>query len=203
MKSCYKTFLNYDFISLPMDTKTILGASFAAIFAVSMIMTPAFASGHLSLVSASAVITGDRLKADLVTSTAVPLDGSAGAFGYAILTNGGSGALDNVVVLVTHLGIDDSSHEDPISGFHTHVLDLMAPSKNCKKFDVEVDLAGSVANAAFDSNYQWIIDGTSIKIRNVPTSDLGNPTEVLGVVAFTVTPVFKGGSLTNLCVDVI
>lgn len=184
-------------------TKAILGASLAAIFAISMIITPAFATGHLTITDSSAKITGQKLKVDITTAGTIPLDGSGGAFGYAVLTNGGTGALDNVLVLVTHLGIDDSGFEDPVSGIHTHVLDLTGPSSpNCDGFDAEVDLAASVANSAFDPNYQWKVKNNNVKIRNVPLADLGGATEVLAVVAFTVTPVFDGPTL-HLCVDVI
>ena len=186
-----------------MTKRIILGTSFAAIFALSMILVPAFAGGHLQLTSASADITGQRLKADITTAANVPLDGMSGAFGYAVLTNGGDGALDNVVVIVTHLPIDDSSHEDPVSGFHTHVLDLKTPSNKCKKHDLEVDLAGSGANSAFDSDYKFKINGNDINLREVPTSDLGNPSGVGAVASFTITPVFTGKNLTNLCVDII
>jgi len=186
-----------------MNSRAIWGTVFAAVFVLSMLMPSAFAGGHLALSSASADITGERLKADITAQISIPLDGSAGAFGYAVLTDGGSGALDNVLVLVTHLGIDDSEHEDPVSGFHTHVLDLMAPSNKCKKHTLEVDLGGSVANSAFDPDYHFNISGNDINLRNIPTADLGDPSEVIGVASFTVTPVFKGGNLSNLCIDVI
>ncbi len=61
------------------------------------------------------------------------------AFGYAALTDGGN----NLLVLVTHLPIDDSSYEHPESGFHTHVLDLKAPGEACPGADFEVDQTNS------------------------------------------------------------
>lgn len=183
-------------------TKWALGIALAAVFVVSM-TTTAFASGHLTLDDASAAISGERVKADITTTAAIPLDGASGAFGYAVLSDGGNGALDNVAVLVTHLPIDDSSHEDPESGFHTHVLDLKEAENKCKRHgSLEVDLAGSGANQAFDSDYQWIIEDNVAKIRNIPTSDLGDPSEVAAIAAFTVTPLFAGDNLTNLCVNV-
>ena len=45
------------------------------------------------------------------------MDGESGAFGYAVL----SSETNNALVLVTHLPIDDSSHDDPVGGFHTRV----------------------------------------------------------------------------------
>lgn len=127
----------------------------------------------------------------------IPLDGSGGAFGYAILTNG----FDNVLVIVTHLGIDDSEFEGR-GGFHTHVLDLKAATEACGGFDAEVDLVGSAANSAFDPGYRFKVAGPNAAIRDVPTADLGDA-GVEGVASFTVTPVFSDDALANLCVDVI
>ena len=186
----------------PMTRKLLLGTLIAITFVLSMIMVPAFAGGHLTITSSDVKINPSKLKADITTAAPIPLGGTSGAFGYAILTDGGTGPLDNVLVLVTHLPIDDSSHEDPASGFHTHVLDLMVPSAGCAGHDLEVNLAGSGANAAFDADYNWKIKGTKAKIRAVPVSDLGGATTVIGVTSFTVTPIFAGPTLTNLCVDV-
>ena len=188
-----------------MTPKTILAASLAAIFAVSMIMTPAMAasSGFLIIKSRNASIDEGFLDVSLRTKSAIPTNGKAGAFGYAVLTNSAETGLNNVVVLVTHLPIDDSSHENQKTGFHTHVLDLMSPTAACSEHALEVDLNGSVANSAFDSDYEYKIKGNKASIVGIPTSDLDGATDVIGVVAFTVTPVFDGDTLTNLCVDVV
>lgn len=189
-----------------MNAKTILGTTLTAVFAVSMIMTPAFAasSGYLTIKSSSSTISSGELNASIKTKSAIPTNGKAGAFGYAVLTNGGSGDLDNVLVIVTHLGIDDSSFENPRSGFHAHVLDLTIPLDDaCAGFDAEVDLLASVANTSFDPDYSYKIRGNVLTISGIPTSDLGDATAVDAIVAFTVTPVFSGTDLTNLCVDVI
>ncbi len=47
------------------------------------------------------------LKLEIKTQAPIPVDGKSGAFGYAALTDGGN----NLLVLVTHLPIDDSSYE--------------------------------------------------------------------------------------------
>lgn len=47
------------------------------------------------------------------------MDGESGAFGYGTLTDVGN----NLLVVVTHLPIDDSSYEKTLSDIHTHVLD--------------------------------------------------------------------------------
>ncbi|MDV3241924.1 MAG: hypothetical protein LOY00_09165 [Methylocaldum sp.] len=70
---------------------------------------------------------GKVLDVEIETSAAVPMDGKAGAFGYGALTDG----TNNVLVLVTHLPIQDSTHVDPKSGFHAHVLDLKKPTAAC------------------------------------------------------------------------
>jgi len=189
------------------NSKTIAGISLAVLFTMSMVFTPAFATGHLTLkdgTSATIQQKGNNIElaASFKTITAIPTDGDSGAFGYAVLTDGGSGPLDNVVVLVTHLPIDDSTHEELPSGLHTHVLDLMTPSESCTGHSLEVDLAGSVANSAFDADYTWNIKDNTAKIKKVPVGDLGNPDNVALIAAFTVTPVFAGDNLTNLCVDV-
>jgi parallel beta-helix repeat protein len=139
-----------------------------------------------------------ELNVKIRTDGPVPLDGSGGAFGYAVLTGG----FNNVLVLVTHLGIDDSEFEDPVTGFHTHVLDLMSATGSCGGFDAEVDFAASLANPAFDPGYRFKVRGREASIRDVPASDLADA-GVETVASFTITPVFAAGALTNLCVDVV
>jgi hypothetical protein len=186
--------------------KLVLAVPLAAVLAVSMIVTPAFASGHLTFASDATVNTKDnnantRIKVSFTTGADVPVDGSAGAFGYAVITD--ATTFNNVLVLVTHLGIDDSEHEDETSGFHTHVLDLKGATAACLGVEAEVDLANSVANAGFDLDAKYSIDGSDVSIGYTPTKLLADDS-VDAVASFTVTPVFDGdGNLTNLCVDVV
>lgn len=129
----------------------------------------------------------------------IPVDGKSGAFGYAALTDSGN----NIMVAVTHLPIDDSSHEDPVTGFHTHVLDLKAPTAACQGASFEVDLENSGKNSAFDSDYKWKVDGNKITVDNVPVSDLGDA-GVEAVVSFNLKPVLDANNKpTNLCVTVV
>lgn len=181
-----------------MNSRAILGTVLAAAFVFSMVMNPAFAAGHLAITNANTNVGAGKLNVHIKTAADIPLSGDAGAFGYAVLTDG----FNNVLVLVTHLPIDDSSHEDPESGFHTHVLDLKGATNKCKNFDAEVDLVSSGQNVGFDADYKWNISSNHANILNVPTDELGSD-DVGGVVAFTVTPVFKGPNLSNLCVDVV
>ncbi len=98
-----------------MKTKTILGISFAAAFAISMMMLPAYASGHLGIDSTDVEIkansnpnnANERIKVHIDVGGDIPVDKLSGAFGYGIFTGGGT---NNVLVLVTHPGITDSNH---------------------------------------------------------------------------------------------
>jgi hypothetical protein len=136
---------------------------------------------------------------ELRTRAPIPMDGKSGAFGYAALTDQGN----NLLVLVTHLPIDDSSFERPPSGFHTHVLDLKPPTDACLGATFEVDLDSSKKNQAFDANLRWSVEGAKIQIEDVPVTDLGDA-GVENTVSFTLKPVpGVGGNPTNLCVTVV
>lgn len=136
---------------------------------------------------------------ELRVDAPIPVDGKSGAFGYAALTDGGN----NIMVVVTHLPIDDSSHEDPVTGFHTHVLDLKEPTQACAGASFEVDLENSGKNKAFDADYKWTVDGNRITVDNVPVADLSDA-GVEAVVSFTLKPILDANQKpTNLCVSVI
>lgn len=140
----------------------------------------------------------NTLNLEIKTQAPIPVDGKSGAFGYAALTDGGN----NLLVLVTHLPIDDSSHENPKSGFHAHVLDLKDPSGACAGANFEVDLDNSGKNKAFDADYQWTVKGNKISAEKVPVADLGDA-GVESVVAFTLKPILDADNKpTNLCVTV-
>lgn len=196
-------------------------ASIAAIIAITFSsVSLAYADGHLVIDSVSVQPNSKsrdnsnnpntKIRVTIETAAAIPTDGASGAFGYAVLTESGNGAelsLDNVLVLVTHVGLDDSDFEDPISGFHTHVLDLMAPSTACAgvNADVEVDLVGSGGNAGFDLNTNWKVIGNVAKIGPAPirflnTNPFGAP-GVEAVASFTVTPVLDPD--LHLCVFLV
>lgn len=138
------------------------------------------------------------LEMEIKTQAPIPVDGSAGAFGYAALTDGGN----NLLVLVTHLPIDDSSYEHPTSGFHAHVLDLKEPTAACNGANFEVDLDNSGKNKAFDADYKWEAKSNKISVENVPVADLGDA-GVESVVSFTLKPILDANKKpTNLCVTV-
>ena len=189
-----------------MNSKTILAISLTAAFMVST-MGMAYAAGHVFLdgppvveTKTNAKATNDRIKVHIDVTADIPVAKEAGAFGYGIFTGGGS---NNVLVLVTHPGITDSNHQDPKSGFHTHVLDVIDPTDACTNgFEAEVDLASSGMNKGFDLDADWEIDGKTAWIGFTPTKRLNDTTTVDAVKSFTISPVFDGPTLTNLCLDV-
>lgn len=166
-------------------------------------MALAQAAGYLTLkeVEVEWKGKGDKktLEVEIKTNQDIPTDGKSGAFGYAVLTDGGN----NVLVLTTHLPIDDSSHEDPSTGFHAHVLDLKKPTDACPGANFEVDLENSGKNTAFDANYKWKVDDNEISVKHVPVKDLGDA-GVESVASFTLKPILDANKKpTNLCVTVV
>lgn len=177
--------------------------SILSVMALSLLNTGGVlaANDHLKLKNAEAEWQGrtKTLEIELETQAAVPMDGKAGSFGFGALTDGGN----NVLVLTTHLPIDDSSHEQAPSGFHTHVLDLKAPSTECAGANFEVDLVNSAKNKAFDANYAWSIKANKIEMENIPAADLGDA-GVESLVSFTIKPILDGQQKPqHLCVSVV
>lgn len=173
----------------------------AAILGLSSFSLMAAAPEFLRLKDVGAEWEGKTklLHVEIETAAAVPMDGNAGAFGYGALTDG----TNNVLVLTTHLPIDDSSHEQAPSGFHTHVLDLKPPTPACPGASFEVDLVNSAKNPAFDANYAWSIKGNEVEVKKVPTTDLGDA-GVENIVSFTIKPILDAEQKpTNLCITVV
>ncbi|MGJ0489506.1 hypothetical protein [Methylobacter sp.] len=166
-------------------------------------MALAQAAGYLTLKEVEVEWEGKAdkkmLEVEIKTGQDIPTDGKSGAFGYAILTDSGN----NVLVLTTHLPIDDSSYEATPSGFHAHVLDLKKPTDACQGANFEVDLENSGKNTAFDANYKWKVDDNEISVKKVPVGDLGDA-GVESVVSFTLKPILDANKKpTNLCVTVV
>lgn len=175
----------------------------ALLFAISAVSVAKDKPGYLQLKSVKTEVEaksgGKTLELEIKTQGKIPMDGKSGAFGYAALSDGGN----NLLVVVTHLPIDDSSFEKLPSGFHTHVLDLMEPTSACAKANFEVDLENSGKNQAFDADYPWSVSNSSIEVEDIPTADLGDA-GVEAVVSFTLKPILDGtGNPTNLCVYVV
>jgi hypothetical protein len=160
------------------------------------------AAGYLSISRTEVKVKGKgdtkTLMMEVQTAEPIPVDGKSGAFGYAALSDDAN----NLLVLVTHLPIDDSSYENQESGFHAHVLDLKAPTDACKGANFEVDLENSGKNTAFDADYKWAVDNNRITVQNVPVKDLGNA-GVESIVSFTLKPMLDANKKpTNLCITV-
>ncbi len=150
----------------------------------------------LQLAGFDASARGNILNVTLRTKGAIPTNGRAGAFGYAIMTH----YFDRVLIVVTHLGITDSKSVG-VGGFHTHVLDLTDASMQCSGHTAEVDLA-SATKPNYDPGYRFSIKGNQVIVSGVPVSALQGR-KVEGVAAFTLKPIFSDKKLTNLCVDVV
>jgi len=178
-------------------TKTILGLSLAAVFAVSMLGS-AYAGGHLTIVDveiSKSEAGKNLLDIHITVGADIPETGSA--FGYGVVGNAG---FNNVLALTSHSGIlDHSSQEDKDDGIlHPHVLDLKAATDACGAAELEVDLAKTVKTKNnFDAPYDTVVDDEEVWVTGVPRSDLAGQAKV--VVAFTIEPLFDGDDLTNLC----
>ena len=101
-------------------TKTILGISLAAVFAVSMIMLPAYAGGHAVVTSATAEEKGGSLKLTVTAGADISrfpdaLANSALVFGYAWVD------LDtgDVVLATIHPNAGRDSNQNP-DAWHPH-----------------------------------------------------------------------------------
>jgi len=102
------------------NTKTILGISLAAVFAVSMMMLPAYAGGHAVVTSATADEKGGSLKLSVTTGGDISrfpdaLASSALVFGYAWVD------LDtgDVVLATIHPNAGRDSNQNP-DAWHPH-----------------------------------------------------------------------------------
>ena len=179
-------------------TKTILAISFAAIFAISMIMSPVYAGGHLFFEKSQVTIHEKKGTIDIKAKVTakIPKDES-GASGWALL------GWEKVLVLVTHVpAFDDSVFDDKKGAFHTHVLSLLdGPTAFCDT-DAEVDLIADIT----DPGYKNKVKKDKFSIKKVPLADLGASTgggPVLAGIALSVVPDVGVPSGIHLCVDVV
>jgi len=177
-------------------TKTALyGTILAAAFVISMVVAVplADAAGHIFIKKTEVEVKNlTKLEVEIKVTAKIPKDGSAGAFGYGIITD--PVGFNNVLALTTHAGVTDHSSQttpgDP--KFHAHVLDLAAPGSlgdTCVgKGDAVVDFASSIASGNnIDAQYKVKVGGKEIEVKKVPTIDL-NDAGVEGIVAFIIIP---------------
>ncbi len=168
-----------------MNSRAIWGVSLATVFALSMIMLPVYAGGHLVIESSEMIKHLKRGEIDLkVKVTAdIPLDES-GLFGWALL------GWENVLVVVTHVpAFDDSEFDDGKGAFHTHMLSLISSGVCDSKIEI-----GAVLS---DPGHKNKVRDDNIKIQKVPLADLGMRTGDIVVAAFFIT-----AEDSSLCVNV-
>jgi hypothetical protein len=187
-----------------MNSKTTTALTMGILWLLGSTAAVSADPNHLSLKAANIQRDTGKGGKNLLTLTieadkAIPMDGKSGAFGYASLSDKGN----NVLVVVTHLPIDDSTHEQLPSGFHAHVLDLKAPGAECAGANFEVDVENSKKNTAFDADYRWEVQGSTLKVKDVPAADLGDG-GIEGIASFTLKPILdQNGAPTHLCVTVV
>ncbi|MGY5152364.1 MAG: hypothetical protein ACW9XA_08855 [Candidatus Nitrosopumilus sp. bin_6a] len=214
---------------LSINKTVFLGVTFAALFAV-MMVSPAVAddSTHLDIEKAEVKEIADGFKVEIKTGAEIPQDGSAGAFGYGVLTAGASNVLavtthkcasdsfeqgsaddcDATVGLLRLFGGDESEHND--ATFHPHILDLKVPDVGTFCADegtsFEVDISGTVGtgNNVSPSNYELEVKDDKIEvIATMDESNVDPDGSSVAVASFNIIPnTDEDGLITHLCVDV-
>ena len=181
----------------------------AGFFVGTLFHTPsAFAStaeNFLTVEGADVSVNDDKdeLTARLTAEgVQIPTDGTEGAFGYGILTDG-----DTILVAHTHSGILDSEDqrfaEDPI--WHTHLVKL-GDVKQCGDNQGIVDIT-------WQSPGTVRIDNETVRISGIPTDKFQGWDSITGeplwmtlgkgvseVVSFKLKPVFGEEGLEAICV---
>jgi len=168
-------------------TRTILAISFAAVFAISMVMAPVYAGGHLAIDSAKMTIKqkkGEIKDLKIKVGAKIPKDES-GLFGWALL------GWEKTLVVVTHVpAFDDSDFDDKKGAFHSHVLGLTSEASCASnlKIDPDVDIT--------DPGYKTKVGKKDIKVKKVPLADLGDKVGDAVLTGFFITS--ENG---NLCIN--
>jgi len=169
-------------------TRTMLAISFAAIFAISMVMAPVYAGGHLAIDSAKMTIKqkkGEIKDLKIKVGAKIPKDES-GLFGWALL------GWEKTLVVVTHVpAFDDSDFDDKKGAFHPHVLSLIGDEDGCES-GLKIDLDKPIT----DPGYKTKVGKKDIKVKKVPLADLGDKVDDAVLTGFFITP--EDG---NLCIN--
>ena len=194
-----------------MNSKTILGISIAAVFAVSILTTSAYAGGlgFLDIKKASVDSNDNKLKKAIIeTFGKIPKKGAA--LGYAVGTTEFDPATGGTLIVATmHPGVLDSVRQkgDIMSpAWHTHYVEVGA---------VAACGGVGVTDISYESPGKLVISGKKLTIKNVPTGTIdthfglapnslnefttGDPVQV--VASFTLRPVFGANGLEAVCVD--
>jgi len=186
------------------NKKAILGISFAAVFAITMIASPigADAAGHFLDIKKADLRT-DSSETEKVAFSAkgqIPTDGTGGAFGYGYVSSGSS--LSAVAVTTTHGGIKDSIAQenaaDPV--FHNHYVALTDANPLCSELavvDITFEEPGDVdvwKKKAIMEDVPYYFAGTH-SLTTDPITFNANDDIVLAV-SFTIGPVDSSGNPT-------
>ena len=172
-------------LSNTMNNRAILGISLAAIFAVSMIMAPVYAAGHLAIESAEMKksLTKGEIDLAIKVGAKIPRD-ETGLFGWALL------GWEKTLVLVTHVpAFDDSEFDDKKGAFHTHVLTLTDETE-CPS-GLKIDTGEPIT----DPGYKNKVGSNNIKIKKAALADLGAPTGPPMVTGFFISGDGEAGAL--------
>ena len=202
-------------------TKTILGVSFVAAFAL-LAFTP-LASAVSNIVSATATTGESTLDATITTATKINKGGQDGAFGYGVVTLAGLGGTgDSLIVATTHKGVLDSEKQggDQFSPvWHNHFVELAGAGTYCTDSNTAAGLpALEVATLSFESPGKVKVKKqTQLSLEDMPsvlsgTNALtGTPytwtpnTDAELIVQFTLRPVDDDGNttldFTHVCVE--
>jgi len=187
-------------------TKTIMGISLAAIFAVTMIASQTVSAdgSHLDLIESEIKMNSDAItEAEIETAGDIPeINTDPSFFGYAIVTDG------VLVAATTHNGFFDSETQDkenPDGIWHVHMVEATT--------DTECASGVAIARVSFEENGTVEVEDDEIEfsdisrdaldLTNALTGDveefkLGQPNGV--VASFTISTVGAGETF-EVCLD--
>jgi hypothetical protein len=142
----------------------------------------------------------NELSAELIAEgPSIPLNGTEGAFGYGLRTEGG-GDDDTILVAHSHAGLLDSEDQRSIedAGWHTHLIRL-GDVEQCEEDKGIVDIT-------WQSPGEVNIDDETATIRGVPTDEIEGWDSITGenismalgegvneAISFKLEPVYGGG----------
>jgi len=166
-----------------MNSRAIWGTVLAVVFALSMIMVPVFAAGHVNLQEVKVKTNGKQLEIEVVGP--ITPTGGPGAFGF------GAFGTKAILAITTHGGVGpDSEAQAGGTGavFHTHALQL--------KTTTPCTTGLAVASASFEEVGDLEVTGTTVEVKNISKNKIGKLT---GTVVSFLLSVDAGG---DICVDV-
>ena len=141
----------------------------------------------------------DELSAELIVEgPSIPLNGTEGAFGYGLRTDGGGGE-DIILVVHTHAGLLDSEDQrfSEDAGWHTHLIRL-GDVEQCEEDKGIVDVT-------WQSPGEVSIDDDTATISGIPTDEFEGWDSITGdslsmalgegvneAISFKLEPVYGG-----------